>query len=84
MQLTLVPGLARGGSTRLQIEAFKVARAERVSGLGSAMLSWAHAFGRTSGARLAQLTTDKTRLDARRFYARHGYEASHEGLKRDL
>jgi hypothetical protein len=45
------------------------------------MFAWAHDFGRHHGAGLAQLTTDKTRPDAHRFYARLGYAATHEGLK---
>ncbi len=81
MQLTVIPGLSRGGTTRLQIEAVRVADSARGSGLGSAMFAWAHDYGRKNGAGLAQLTTDKSRPDAHRFYARLGYEATHEGLK---
>lgn len=84
MQLTLIPGLSRGGITRLQIEAVRVASAARGNGLGAAMLEWAHDYGRGHGAGLAQLTTDKTREDAHRFYARLGYEPTHEGLKLSL
>ena len=72
---------SRGGMTRLQIEAVRVADSARGAGLGSAMFAWAHDFGRHHGAGLAQLTTDKTRPDAHRFYARLGYAATHEGLK---
>jgi len=81
MQLTLIPGLSRGGALRLQIEAVRVAASARGGGIGVAMLGWAHDYGRRHGARLAQLTTDKTRPDAHRFYAKVGYEATHEGLK---
>ena len=81
MQLTVIPGLSRGGTTRLQIEAVRVADSARGSGLGSAMFAWAHDYGRRHGAGLVQLTTDKTRPDAHRFYARLGYEATHQGLK---
>ena len=81
MQLTLIPGLSRGGATRLQVEAVRIAAEARGGGLGSAMFTWAHDWGRAHGASLAQLTTDKSRSDAHRFYERLGYEASHEGLK---
>lgn len=84
MQLTILPGLSRQGAARLQIEGVRVARSERSRGLGSAMLEWAHEHGRARGARLAQLTTDLGRADARAFYARLGYEESHAGLKRPL
>lgn len=84
MQLTLIPGLSRGGATRLQVEAVRLAAAVRGGGLGAALFSWAHQWGREHGAVLAQLTTDKSRTDAQRFYARLGYVASHEGLKLPL
>jgi GNAT superfamily N-acetyltransferase len=84
MQLTIVPGLSRGGLSRLQIEAVRLAASTRGSGLGSALFDWAHDYGRRRGATLAQLTSDKTRSEAHRFYAKLGYEASHEGFKRRL
>ncbi len=84
MHLTLLPGLARGAATRLQIEAVRIAGPARGSGLGSALFEWAHEYGRDRGAVLSQLTTDTTRQDAHRFYARLGYEASHYGMKRSL
>ncbi|MDP3893455.1 GNAT family N-acetyltransferase, partial [Nocardioides sp.] len=61
MQLTIIPGLARGGATRLQVEGVRVAADVRGTGLGAAMLDWAHAHGRARGASLAQLTTDSGR-----------------------
>jgi len=84
MQLTVLPGLWRGGTTRLQVEGVRVKEAERGTGLGSAMLEWAHTHGRVRGATLAQLTTDLTRVRALAFYARAGYERTHAGLKREL
>ncbi len=84
MQLTLIPGLTRRAATRLQIEGVRIAERARGIGLGSAMFAWAHDYGRSRQAKLAQLTTDKFRGDAHRFYARLGYRASHEGLKLDL
>lgn len=84
MQLTLIPGLSRNAAKRLQIEAVRIAAATRGTGLGTAMIEWAHAFGRERGASLAQLTSDKSRGDALRFYAALGYSSSHEGFKREL
>lgn len=84
LQLSLIPGLSRAGSTRLQIEAVRIGESAQGIGLGSAVFAWAHERGRESGARLAQLTTDRSRADAHRFYERLGYTASHEGLKLDL
>jgi len=84
MQLTVLPGLSRGGTTRLQIEGVRVNAAERGAGLGAAMLEWAHTHGRVRGATLAQLTTDTSRERAHAFYAQAGYAPSHVGLKREL
>lgn len=83
-QLILIPGMARGGTKRLQIEAVRLASSTRGSGLGSAMFAWAHDYGRMHGCSLAQLTTDKKRGDAHRFYEGLGYTATHEGYKRPL
>lgn len=81
LQLTLIPSLSRRGSTRLQIEAVRVGPDAQGLGLGTAVFEWAHDCGRRFGASLAQLTTDKSRREAQQFYARLGYETSHEGLK---
>jgi len=81
MQLSFIPGLARRGSLRAQIEAVRVADRYRSRGLGEAMFRWAIDEARRRGCSLVQLTTDKSRADAHRFYARLGFVASHEGLK---
>lgn len=84
MQLTLLPGLSRGGMIRLQIEGVRVAEEARGLGLGTLMLEWAERYGIEHGASIVQLTTDKSRTDAHRFYQRAGYAASHEGFKKPL
>ncbi|QSB07077.1 GNAT family N-acetyltransferase [Natronoglycomyces albus] len=81
MQLTLIPGLSRAAALRLQIEAVRVARSERGTGLGTAIFHWAIEYGRERGAKLVQLTTDAQRPDARRFYESLGFVASHVGMK---
>ena len=81
LQLSFLPGLARRGALRAQIEAVRVAQSERGSGLGAAMMGWVIDEARRRGCALVQLTTDKTRADAHRFYARLGFVASHEGMK---
>jgi len=84
LQLSFVPGLARGGALRAQLEAVRVAAGRRSSGLGAAMVGWAIEEARRRGCALVQLTTDKSRVDAHRFYQRLGFVASHEGLKLSL
>lgn len=84
MQLTYIPGISRGGATRLLIEAVRVDSAARGQGIGTAMMEWAHDRGRAHGCALAQLTSDKQRPDAHRFYRALGYQQSHEGFKLPL
>ena len=81
MQLSFLPGLARRGALRAQIEAVRVAESMRGSGLGAAMMGWAIEEARRRGCALVQLTSDKSRTDAHRFYQRLGFVASHEGMK---
>jgi GNAT superfamily N-acetyltransferase len=81
MQLSFLPGLARRGALRAQIEAVRVAQSQRGSGLGAAMMRWAIDEASRRGCALVQLTSDKARTDAHRFYARLGFVASHEGMK---
>lgn len=84
MQLSIVPGLARRGATRLQVEGVRVAAPLRGAGLGTEMLAWAHDHGRARGATLAQVTSDVERTAAHRFYERLGYSSTHVGLKKQL
>jgi GNAT superfamily N-acetyltransferase len=81
MQLTVIPGLARRGALRMQIEAVRVHESHRSTGLGAAMMRWAIDDARDRGCALVQLTSDKTRSDAHRFYERLGFAPSHEGFK---
>ena len=83
-QLTFTPSLSRGGGERMTIEAVRVRGDLRGRGLGRQMMRWALDRGRERGARLAQLTTDKKRADAHRFYESLGFVASHEGMKLSL
>lgn len=84
LQLTVVPGLSRRGATRVLVEAVRVAPRLRGSGLGSALLGWVDRWSLAQGASMVQLTSDTRRTDARRFYERLGYVASHVGLKKVL
>lgn len=84
LQLTFIPGLSRRGALRAQVEAVRVRGDRRGHGLGAALLAWAVGHARSRGCALVQLTTDKSRGDAHRFYERLGFVASHEGLKLPL
>jgi len=84
MQLSFLPGLARRGALRAQIEAVRVRADHRGSGLGRAMVTWGIEEARRRGCALVQLTSDKRRTQAHRFYSRLGFVASHEGFKLEL
>ena len=84
LQLSMLPGLARRGALRAQVEAVRVRADHRGRGLGAALFAWAIAEARRRGCALVQLTTDKSRADAHRFYERLGFVASHEGFKLHL
>lgn len=84
LQLTLLPGLSRGGALRAQIEAVRVASSRRGQGLGQDLFQWAIDESRRRGAVIVQLTTDASREGAHRFYERLGFVASHVGMKLPL
>ena len=84
LQLTMIPGLSRTGAKRAQIEGVRVASSRRGDGIGETLVRHAIELARQSGCALVQLTSDNARLDARRFYERLGFVASHVGLKLSL
>jgi GNAT superfamily N-acetyltransferase len=84
LQLTMLPGLSRHGMLRAQIEAVRVAADQRGQRLGRQMIEWAIEVALSQGCGLVQLTSDKQRPDAIRFYESLGFTASHEGLKLSL
>jgi len=84
LQLSFIPGLTRRGMWRGQVEGVRVAVGERGSGLGRALLEWAIGECRRHGCGLVQLTSDKRRRGAHRFYQALGFQASHQGYKLEL
>lgn len=81
LQLTFIPYLTYQGGIRAQIEAVRIRADYRGQGVGEKLFRWAIAEAETQGAHLLQLTTDKKRPDARRFYEKLGFKATHEGMK---
>ncbi len=84
LQLTVIPGLSRRGATRSIIEGVRIHADERGGGLGTQLIEWAVDESRRQGCHLVQLTSDKSRTDAHRFYERLGFVASHTGFKLEL
>ena len=81
MQLSFLPGLSRRGELRAQLEGVRIRADHRGAGGGEALVAWALAEARRRGCGLVQLTTDRSRHDAHRFYERLGFVASHVGYK---
>lgn len=84
LQLTYIPNISRRGSWRALIEGVRVDSSLRSSGVGRALIAWGIERARERGCSLVQLTSDKRRRDAIRFYESLGFVASHEGMKLDL
>lgn len=84
LQLSFLPHLTYHGGWRAQIEGVRVARAHRSHGIGRTLLESAIERSRDRGCHLVQLTTDRRRPEALRFYLDLGFEATHEGLKLHL
>jgi GNAT superfamily N-acetyltransferase len=80
-QLTYLPGIMRRGMWRGLIESVHVVPEQRNRGYGAAMMNWAVEHCRQRGCGMVQLTSNKQRLDAHRFYRRLGFVQSHEGFK---
>jgi GNAT superfamily N-acetyltransferase len=81
LQLTYIPYLTYQGSWRALIEGVRIHKDYRSQGLGRELFTWAIERSKSRGCKLVQLTSDKTRPDAIRFYESFGFKATHEGLK---
>lgn len=81
LQLTFIPGLSRRAATRAQIESVRVARTARGRGIGRQLFEWAIEQARDHDCAIVQLTSDKQRTDAHRFYESLGFAATHDGFK---
>ena len=84
LQLSFLPGLSHRGAWRAQIEGVRVDASARAKGVGRQLFSHAIQRARERGCRMVQLTSDKSRSDAIRFYERLGFSATHEGMKMNL
>ncbi|GAA0870751.1 GNAT family N-acetyltransferase [Brevundimonas basaltis] len=84
LQISFIPGLSRKGMWRGQIEGVRIAADLRGAGLGRRAFEWAIEACRARGCGLVQLTTDRKRPEAHRFYEQLGFTASHLGYKKTL
>jgi GNAT superfamily N-acetyltransferase len=84
LQLTFIPYLTYRGGWRALIEGVRVDPELRSRGIGRKLFEWAIDRARKRKCHMVQLTVDKCRQDALRFYASLGFVASHEGQKLHL
>ncbi|MDR3476042.1 MAG: GNAT family N-acetyltransferase [Devosia sp.] len=80
-QLTYIPGISRKGMLRGLVESVHVSPEHRNQGYGKQMIRWAIERCQARGCGMVQLTSNKKRLDAHRFYRALGFDQSHEGFK---
>lgn len=83
-QLVLMRALTRKGALLAIAEAVQVHPEARGMGIGRAMMDFAIEEAKRRGANSLQLTSNKLRLDAHRFYERAGFDRRHEGFKVDF
>ncbi|GAA4269006.1 GNAT family N-acetyltransferase [Hyunsoonleella aestuarii] len=81
LQLTFIQYLTYQGGIRAQIEAVRIRKDQRGLGLGKKMFQWAIERAKEKRAHVLQLTTDKKRRKAIKFYEDLGFVSSHEGMK---
>ena len=81
LQLSFIQYLTYRGGIRAQIEAVRIRKDKRGLGIGKTMFEWAIDRAKERNAHLLQLTTDKKRPKAIKFYEDLGFKATHEGMK---
>ena len=81
LQITFTPGLTYQGSIRATVEAVRIKDNMTGKGIGQQMMEWAIKRAKERKAHIVQLTSNKQRPDAIRFYEKLGFKSSHEGLK---
>jgi len=79
--LTFIQYLTHHGGLRAQIEAVRTNSNYRGQGIGTKVFEYAINRAKEKGCILLQLTTDKKRPDALRFYETLGFVSTHEGMK---
>lgn len=82
--LTFIQYLTYQGGLRAQVEAVRTHAKYRGQGIGASVFAYAINRAKEKGCHMVQLTSDKQRPDAIRFYESLGFVASHEGMKLKL
>jgi GNAT superfamily N-acetyltransferase len=83
-QITLMPALTSRGKLRAVLASVQVRADQRSQGIGARMVAFAEKQAKADGAASLQLTSNKARPDAHRFYERLGFAKTHEGFRKSL
>ena len=84
LQLTFIPYLTHIGSIRCLIEGVRISSQSRGLGFGTKTFEWAISHAKEKNCNIVQLTSNKQRVEAIKFYEKLGFQASHEGFKLNL
>ena len=80
-QVTWQRRLMYGAGLVCQVESVRVSSRRRSAGLGAELMRWIIDDARRRECARIELTSNAKRVDARRFYERLGFTASHVGMK---
>lgn len=80
-QVTWQRRLMYGAGLVCQVESVRVWSAHRGCGVGGELMRWIIDDAHRRGCARVELTSNARRVDARRFYERMGFRASHIGMK---
>ena len=83
-QVDFLTYLTYQGGMRAQIEGVRVDETYRGQGLGKQLINHIVDVARNKGCHMVQLTTNKLRPNAIKFYEAIGFESTHEGMKLNL
>lgn len=79
--LTFIQYLTHQGGLRAQVEAVRTDSKFRGQGIGKKVFAYIIERAKQKGCIMLQLTTDKKRPDAIKFYESIGFVSTHEGMK---
>jgi GNAT superfamily N-acetyltransferase len=80
-QVTWQRRLMYGAALVCQVESVRVSSRHRSAGLGAELMRWIIDDAQRRDCARIELTSNAKRVDARRFYERLGFTASHVGMK---
>ncbi len=84
LQLTFIQHLLSRAFRRAILEAMFVHNGHQGKGVGAALVQEAARLAQEAGCGSLELTSNKARIGAHKFYEKCGFKATHEGFKLHL